>query len=92
MCIRDSTYTANVWNHLVLTYDGSGVMKLYLNKVEVGSGSNITVNTGLSIYVGSRRAVSTWHYFKGTLDQLRIFNTELTASQVTELYNEIPCN
>jgi len=88
MTYSGNTYTANVWNHLVLTYDGSGVMKLYLNKVEIGSGSNITVNTGLSIYVGSRRAVSTWHYFKGALDQLRIFNTELSSAQVTSLYAE----
>ena len=32
-----------------------------------------------------------YSYMDGEIDQMRFFNAALTASQVTELYNEVAC-
>jgi hypothetical protein len=34
----------------------------------------------------------TYGFFNGSIDQVRIFNKALSASEVTTLYNETACN
>jgi hypothetical protein len=48
------TISLNQWHHTVLTYNGSGSFKLYLDSVEVGSGTHSTnVNSGQNILIGN---------------------------------------
>ena len=62
--------TAGTWYHIALTRDTSNNYKIYINGVQVASGTNsfsVTAATtiGYSEYSGS-------HYFKGYIDDLRI--------------------
>ena len=82
--------TLNQWHHTVLTHDGSGNFKLYVDGVETGTGSHSSnLNSGQNILIGNS-AVSTWNGHNGKIDQVRIFSTALDSDQVSQLYNEKP--
>ena len=79
----------NVWTHLAVTNSG-GTAKMYMNgslihtsnptSLAFNSSSN-NLRIGEYFYNGS-------HHFYGEIDQVRIFNKVLSASEVLTLYNE----
>ena len=84
------------WNHLVATYDAGGNssgMKLYLNGSDVTSttaGNNVgsytsMANSGLPVTIGSIPGNS--DRFKGYIDEVSIWTKELSATDVTDIYN-----
>jgi hypothetical protein len=82
----------NSWYNLVLTYVASTkTVKYFLNGSQVSEFNldqsavfTIDGNLTLGAYTASHPART----FNGSIDQVRIFNTALTAAQVTELYEE----
>ena len=80
-----NSYSINQWYHVALTSNGSTV-KLYLNSVEVGTGSVSTTNTSQNILIGDSITWTT--NYDGLIDQVRIFNKEASPSEITTLYNE----
>ncbi len=73
------------WYHLVGTYDGSNA-RIYVNGAEEDSASltgNVISQDGTSLggYIGSRL-----YDFNGQLDEVRVYNTALTATQIQNLY------
>ncbi|MDA1169405.1 MAG: LamG domain-containing protein, partial [bacterium] len=85
---NSSTYVpvVNTWVHAVVTLDrGTNVMKLYADGVEVGSFAHAHVpaspTLGLRIGEGSPGT----ERFDGSLDDVRIYNRALTASEVSSL-------
>ena len=85
--IAGGTYNLNAWNHYVITYDGT-TLQGYLNGVAVDSNSTEVVNTlstnnfiiGEGVYTG-------FNGFSGKIDEVAIWNTALTSTQVAEIYN-----
>lgn len=86
--ITGSPITNDVWNHLVLTYDGS-TLAAYVNNVAVtgttttGSGSaGLTSETSIGRYVqlGSNAIL-------GKIDEVGIWSRVLSAGEVSTLYN-----
>ena len=67
----------------------AGTYTVYLDGVSLGSGSttNTTFNNGNNYQIGKvpNSSINEW---SGKMDQIRIYNTALTASQVNQLYNE----
>jgi hypothetical protein len=86
--------TNDVLTHVALTDTGS-LAKLYINGAEIASPSTstytTTTNTNLQIGRGRANSGSITNYANGAIDQIRIFDSALNASQVTQLYNEIQC-
>ncbi len=96
--IGSTAYTINTWHHAVVTYDGSEAgtgIELYLD------GSNDTATqagagtyTGMAgstqgLAIGARFSNSYGVFFTGDMDNVRIYkDKELTASEVTDLFNE----
>jgi hypothetical protein len=79
------TAVLNEWNHLVMTYDGT-TRKHFLNGVEVGSwneGVTLAFNTSV-VRIGANSSTS--EFFNGTIDEVRIYNRALSASEVYSLY------
>ena len=84
---------ASTWYHLVATYDGSvttGGFKLYLNGVAetVSSASAGTVTTFANSTVasiGARGAANL--FFDGNISNPAIWDSELSAANITTLYN-----
>ena len=71
----------NVWSHVAATYsDASGLFSVYINGVPDTSGVNMnTPSTGSdSLYIGKVLTQS----FEGSMDDLRIWNRELSASEI----------
>jgi chitodextrinase len=71
----------NTWTHLATTYDGA-TLRFYVNGVQVSSraqtGAIVTSNNPLQIGGDSLYG----HYFRGTIDEVRVYNTALTAAQI----------
>ncbi len=83
----------NKWSHVAMTKTaGSNVyvdFKIYVNGVNVTTaGGPATPNSidysGTSLEIGSRGASS---LFQGKIDEARIYNRELSATEVKQLYN-----
>jgi len=91
-----STIITNAWNHFVVTDTNvDGNVKIYINGSEVTvtkvNSVVYTNNTNMQIGRQMRNNGATF-WQTGEIDQVRIFNTVLTANQVTELYeDEIEC-
>jgi hypothetical protein len=87
--VMTPSLTLNSWSHIVLTHDGSGNYTCYTNN----NGSPITYsgatsnNSSNPFRIGFS-SVSGWNYFDGKIDEVRIYNTALTAGNVATLYAE----
>ncbi|HMC21354.1 MAG TPA: Ig-like domain-containing protein, partial [Thermoanaerobaculia bacterium] len=85
-------YNNNAWHQVVYVVDSSGG-KLYLDGVQKGTtvawtGVAGVATTTQDIHLGHYPgAFGGAEYFLGSLDEVRIYNTALTASDVTNLYN-----
>jgi hypothetical protein len=96
-----TTITEDAWHHVVLTGDSTNGIIAYLDgSVEISSASwdgTFRNGTGASQYdynvIGGQEndLGSLIRPFLGKIDQVRIYSTALTSSQVTELYEEKPC-
>jgi hypothetical protein len=84
----------NSWNYIVLTRTG-GKYLLFLNSILVDS-LNISAspfsNTSLPIFIGDQVCnSSTSPNFDGLIDDIGIWNRALSALEIQQLYNSIPC-
>ena len=81
---------ANQWYFAVGTYDNeTGDMKLYLDGVEVASGSHAlggALDTNPSIPVAIGANGTTERFFNGILDDVRVYNRALTAMEISDLF------
>jgi hypothetical protein len=83
------------WIYAVQTYDGDSVI-LYLNGVIVAFAE---VNTSspkadqFMIGAGRYQAQIGAYFFNGIIDDIRVYNRELTICEIEELYSAVnPCN
>ncbi|MEI6191287.1 MAG: LamG-like jellyroll fold domain-containing protein [bacterium] len=76
-----------VWQHIVITVDASGNGKIYVDGINVTSatGQNKPQKINSTVLIGKQQPSNS--YYKGNLDDLRIYNRALTQSEVTQLYN-----
>jgi hypothetical protein len=86
----DTALTTSQWYHVAATY-GYGNINLYLNGKLVAtqpiSGNIAADATKLTL---GRNPAGTNNYFKGKIDEVRVFNVALTATQVQRMvYQEI---
>jgi len=81
----------NTWTHVAVTLKGT-VGILYVNGVEVGRNSSMSLNpSSLGATTQNYLGKSQWNdpYLMGTIDELRIYNQALSANQITELKNVV---
>ena len=84
-----TNFSIDTWYHVVGTYDGSNV-KIYVNGQLEGTQAYTATpgTTDQPLVLGRWYGNYSDYYFPGKLDQIRIFNKALTASEVTTLYAE----
>ncbi len=81
----------NTWYHLVGTYNGVGGtnadlgIKIYLNGVQVDNASSN--NNAYVAMINSTEPFKIGQSTDGNIDEVAVFNTELSASNVTSIYN-----
>ena len=85
-----SALPANVWTHVAATYDGSQ-LRFYVNGILVASKAvtgSYQVNTSY-LWMGGNAVYG--EYFKGKLDELRIYNKSLTQAEIqTDMATPLP--
>jgi hypothetical protein len=75
----------NAWYHVCITQLGQ-TTKFYLNGADVSNTSATSVNGGDAFErIGADPNNS--FYFNGTLDDVRLYNRALSATEVKQLYN-----
>lgn len=90
----DTRYVSNAgsglldgsWHFVGLTFDGT-TKKSYIDGVDVGQ--QTVIGTLVNVFASRRIGVygsSTGYYANGLIDEARIYNRALTASEVTTLY------
>jgi hypothetical protein len=78
----------NTWTNVFCTYDGTN-LKLFVNGREITA---VTLtpgqfdSTSLVTYIGSTATSTQW--FSGMIDDVRIYNTLLTTTQLNNIMNE----
>ncbi|MEK7692048.1 MAG: LamG domain-containing protein, partial [Bdellovibrionota bacterium] len=78
-----SFFAAGTWKHICLTYDGT-TARLYGNGSQVTSAAKTWNLVKSQAVIG--RSVGGAEYFKGSIDEVALFNKELTADEVSALY------
>lgn len=79
----------NNWHHLVCTFE-SGVVKIYLDAVLLGTGSKPNWNTINSSFYFGTRVLNDMDFFNGKLDDVAIWNRVLTQEEISSIYSETP--
>ena len=85
----NTALTQNGWTHLVMTRSKTNGLKFYLDGSESGTSSY----TGNAASLSQKDSIgSYWDgtrmSFDGKIDQVRIYSSALSSSDVTNLYNE----
>lgn len=87
----NNSLTLNIWQHILLTWDGSTTasnVHIYVNGIETTyqtttNGVNIVNNAGESFLIGNDK--SNGRTFNGQITELAVWNVVLTASQIALL-------
>lgn len=81
----------NTWHHVTATFQGT-TMKIYLDgnlrDSFVFSSGETPVNNTRDLFFGRHYALG--RYFRGTIDEIRIYNRELTIAEINELAGKPP--
>jgi len=74
----------NTWNNAVITVDTGGTSSLYVNGALKAHSVNVPQTTPTNPVIGCLDGVS--NFLDGKIDEVAIFNSALTASQITNIY------
>jgi len=80
----------NKWHLLTGTYDGNNV-KIYVNGVlnnQAAVTGNISDSSGFGLGIAARNPVNASFMFPGLIDDVRVYSRTLSATEISELYNE----
>jgi len=93
--IQSDSISLSEWTHLVVTRNNS-TMTFYINGVEINKTNDANTNSQNANYgtdagravIGGRSTLENQYFFKGSIDDLRVYNRVLTANEVDLLFNE----
>jgi hypothetical protein len=92
-----STYTSTsgigveTWYHVAVTLTEGGDVNFYINGLPAGTSSQsgtFGILNDEPVRIGTRK--DTYSYFDGTIDDVRIFDYELNADEITQVYQGLP--
>ena len=83
-----STYnTANAWHHIAISYDGSNLtVHVDTNKLSQ-SATGLNISSTSDMRIGARSNSHSASFFKGFISNVAVYNTNLTDSNVSTLFN-----
>ncbi len=79
------TLSSNTWYHAVGTFDSNTGIKLYINAGTPSTNTQTTLD-GLSNPINIGVSISSYH-FKGSIDEVAMWNKAISANAVQEIYN-----
>jgi hypothetical protein len=76
------------WHHVVFTrIMSTGAMTLYVNGASAGTALGSTTSLTSATNIDFGRILTGTNYFRGTMDEIAVYNTALSAATVTDHYN-----
>jgi hypothetical protein len=85
---RNFSFLTGHWYHLVVTSSG-GSWQIYLDGAPYTYGSGHKINTAAGgVYIGRYPWPASTEYFPGAIDDLRIYNWQMTDGEVLNLFHE----
>ncbi len=88
--LSTGSYNDNQWHHVAATYNGS-IARLYVDGVEVASASftGIIFNSASNLTIGNLSNLASQKMpTTGTFDELRVYTSALTASEIATIYEQ----
>lgn len=81
------------WYHIVAIAKSASDMHIYINTADksvsyYGSGTTITYSTNDGVIASGNDASGADRFYKGLIDDMRIYNRALSSDEVTALYQE----
>lgn len=83
-----ANYTANAWNNIATTYDGSTLTAIVNNGTPLTSNLSKTMSSTTNFRIGKDGWTNSKLY-KGNIGPLQIYNRTLSASEVAQNYNAL---
>jgi len=83
------TVSTGSWQHVAVSWQSStGATTFYINGSAAGSGTNTgTLSTGTTkVTIGTKATPSGSNFFNGLIDEVALFTSVLSASQITNIY------
>ena len=82
-----SGYADNAWHHVVGVFAEGSEYRVYVDGVLIGAKATVDTSASSSydLEIGSERSIKS--YFKGTMDDVIVFNHDLSDTQVQALYD-----
>lgn len=76
------------WNHLAFTYSGN-ILRGYVNNIEKANTTcNFLPMGSLTSITFGKYAAGTQYFYSGLIDDFRIYDRALTASEISQIYNQ----
>lgn len=83
-----SAITDSNWHHIVATYD-STTRRLYIDGVQVNSAAlALSINSNSGEFTIGTSATSHGSPYSGSIDEVRVYNTALSAAQIKAFYDQ----
>ena len=87
-----SAYNDGNWHHVVAIYDPSGNFKIYVDGTQQAtSSSSLSMGNSSNALIFGKKYDTSSDFYNGSLDQIRIFDQVLTATEVSTLAGEVYC-
>ncbi len=83
-----TTLTPNAWNFVAASIQGPNEETLYINNQKSTNTISVTYNSLTTFYLDIGLQRQTGAYFNGSISNVQIYNTSLSANEITALYNE----
>jgi len=83
-----ASYNDRYWHHVAATWDTAGNAVLYVDGAEVGSALHTANSFQFSALTRLGRVGQEVHFYRGDLDDVRLYNRALDAAEVLTLYCE----
>ncbi len=82
------TYADGQWHHVAATWNINGDATLYIDGTEVASATHDAIAFDFSGVMRLGQTANNTRYYSGLMDQVKIYETELSAAQIQLLADE----
>lgn len=89
--IRSRNISDFTWTHFAFVFnDTTDKYTVYINGKldDTGNISFNIRNTNLDLYIGGEKYDKIWHFFNGILDEIRIYNKDLSSEEIWQHYQK----
>ncbi len=91
------TLATNTWQHIALVWNGgTKTLKIFKNGISIGTATDVAFNTlwdgddaaDRKTSIGADTRVDPRHYFRGNMDDMRMYNRALSVSEILDIYKD----